>query len=163
MKPYNKVSYIYIKHLKKWIECPVCHEEMRFNKQKQSWVCNSCNYKILEKDFIDDFVFWFCDGCNAYLNIQDNFNKKETHHVCDLCGFDNNTTTSNIVGICRDCGNHINNPNSTICEDCKIIRLEKAQNKLNELSEMCNQVKELLDHDEDDFDDLDYEIVEVDE
>lgn len=144
MKTNDKLSYFYIKNIKRWMLCPACNQKLHFSKTTKNWDCDNCNYSLSETEFLDDFIFWFCDGCNAYLNIQDDFNKKEDHHVCNICGFDNNTSTSNIVGICRDCGNHIINHNSTICEDCKIIRLEKAQEKLNELSETCNQLKELL-------------------
>lgn len=127
MKPYDKVSYFYTKHLKKWIECPICHKKMRFNKQKQSWVCNSCNYKILEKDFTDDFVFWFCDNCDTYLNNQDGFDKKTSKHTCQECGYENDTTLENIKGSCIDCGKTLTNPNIKLCENCKKQRKEKAK------------------------------------
>lgn len=131
MKPSDKISYFYIKYIKKWIECPVCHEEMRFNKQKQLWVCNSCNYKILEKDFIDDFVFWFCDNCNTYLNNQEGFDKISSKHLCQECGYENDITFENIKEICIDCGVTLTNPNMKLCENCKKQRKEKAKEWLS--------------------------------
>ncbi len=127
MKLSDKVSYTYIKHIKKWIECPLCHNKMTFNKAQKAWVCNKCTYKILEKDFLDDFVFWFCDECNAYLNCQEGFNNKSAKHICRECGYENDTTFDNIKGSCIDCGNILENPNAYLCNDCKKQRKEKAK------------------------------------
>ena len=127
MKLSDNVYYTYIKHIKKWMECPVCHKKMTFNKAQKAWVCNECRYKILEKDFIDDFVFWFCDECNAFLNCQESFNNKAAKHTCRECGYENNTTFDNIKGSCTDCGNILENPNAYLCDDCKKQRKEKAK------------------------------------
>ena len=64
----DKLTYTYIKRIKRWMECPICHKKMTFSKTKLSWICNECGYSITEKEFLDDFVFWFCDECNSYLN-----------------------------------------------------------------------------------------------
>ena len=64
----DKVTYAYIKNIKRWIACPVCHQNMLFKKVGKSWVCDHCNYSFTEKKFLDDFVFWFCDEYNVYLN-----------------------------------------------------------------------------------------------
>ncbi len=127
MKLSDKASYIYIKRIKKWIECPVCHKKMLFSKSKTSWVCNNCDYKILEKDFIDDFVFWFCDECSTYLNCQEGFDKKSSKHICQECGYENDTTFDNVKGICVDCGKALANPEAHLCENCKKQRKERAK------------------------------------
>ena len=123
MKVGDKITYTYIKRIKKWMECPVCHQKMTFKKTEKAWKCNSCSYYIPEADFLDDFVFWFCDGCGEYLNIQKGFDRNEEEWICTKCGFKNNTTFSNIKGECKDCGKILDNPDATICSDCKIIRM----------------------------------------
>ncbi len=127
MKLADKVSYTYIKRIKKWMECPVCHKKMTFNKSKKSWLCNKCAYEISEKDFLDDFVFWFCDECNTYLNCQKGFDKKSAKHICQECGYENDTTFDNIKGSCIDCGNILANQNAYLCDDCKKQRKERAK------------------------------------
>ena len=141
----DSLSYFYIKKIKRWMHCPICNNKMFFNTNSSNWICDGCKYSLSETEFLDDYIFWFCDCCNTYLNIQSGFDRKVTQHVCEICGFDNNTTPSNIVGICKDCGKHIDNPNTTICEDCKIVRLEKVQKKLNKLSKTCEQLKNIID------------------
>lgn len=92
----ERASYFYIKHIKKWMECPVCHDKMVFNNATKSWFCQKCPYTLTESDFLDDFVFWFCDKCGAYLNIQSGFNRKAIKHICQRCGFENDTSPNNI-------------------------------------------------------------------
>lgn len=55
MKVGDKITYTYIKRIKKWMECPVCHQKMTFKKTEKAWKCNSCSYFIPEADFLDDF------------------------------------------------------------------------------------------------------------
>lgn len=131
------LSYGYIKGIKRWMECPLCHKRMLFCKEKKSWVCIDCNYSITEADFLDDFVFWFCDGCNAYLNAQLGFDRKGSHWVCSQCGFDNDITSENLCGQCKDCGVVLKNPDAAICPECKIIRLQKTKVLLDATSEVC--------------------------
>lgn len=140
----DSLTYFYIKNIRKWMPCPVCKQKMCFSKTSSNWICNSCNYSLPEKDFLDDYVFWFCDCCDSYLNIQSGFDRKEKHHICEKCGFNNDITSSNIKGECRDCGKILDNPNVTICEDCKIYRLEKTKEFLDNVSETCNQASSIL-------------------
>lgn len=90
------MSYTYIKRVKGWMECPVCGKRMTYSKDNECWACNGCPYVITEADFLDDFVFWFCDGCNSYLNIQSGFDRKGTRWTCLRCGFDNDISDNNI-------------------------------------------------------------------
>lgn len=92
----DKATYAYIKNIKKWMECPICHQRMLFNKNTKSWVCHECPYCLSEAEFLDDFVFWFCDECGAYLNIQSGFDRKASKHICLRCSFENDITTANI-------------------------------------------------------------------
>lgn len=126
----DKITYTYIKRIKRWMECPVCHDKMTFSKSRKSWVCNNCAYKITEKEFLDNFVLWFCDECNSYLNNQEGFDQKSSKHVCRNCGFENDTTFDNIKGMCIDCGKVLINPDASLCEECKEIRKQKAKDWL---------------------------------
>lgn len=140
----DTVTYFYIKNIKRWMFCPVCNQKMHFSKTSKSWSCNSCNYSLLESEFLDDFVFWFCDGCETYLNIQKSFNRKAESHICEKCGFNNDTTFSNIKGQCKDCGKLLNNPDATICQDCKTKRIEKARDFCLKAASICEELSSTL-------------------
>lgn len=131
------LTYTYIKRIKRWMECPVCHKKMVFSKGIKSWICQDCEYTITEDDFLDDFVFWFCDGCNNYLNIQPGFDRKGTSWVCTKCGFNNDITFANLRGECKDCGTLLMNPDATICSECKTVRLQKAKAILDASADLC--------------------------
>lgn len=134
---FEVLEYAYIKRIKGWMECPVCHKRMLFVKDRRAWVCVGCEYFITEEDFLDDFVFWFCDGCNTYLNNQPGFDRKGTRWTCAKCGFDNDITFDNIRGECKDCGVLLPNPDATICPECKIVRLQKAKAVLDASADLC--------------------------
>ena len=112
---------------------------MSFRKEKEDWHCSNCKYSLLEKDFLNDFVFWFCDGCETYLNIQDGFEEHGLTWTCKKCGFDNE-----VFFRCKDCGTILENSKSTICSDCKIIRMKKAQALLEESSKSCQKTADAL-------------------
>lgn len=76
---------------------------------------------------MNDCVFWFCDECETHLNNQEGFNIKSAKHICRNCGYENDTTTNNIKGICSDCGKVLPNPDATLCANCRQVRLEKAK------------------------------------
>lgn len=131
------LTYAYIKRIKRWMECPVCHKRMLFSKKAKSWICHNCEYAITEDDFLDNFVFWFCDGCNDYLNAQPGFDRKGVSWVCTKCGFNNDTTFNNLRGQCKDCGILLMNPDATICPECKTKRLQKAKAVLDASADLC--------------------------
>lgn len=140
----DKVTYFYIKNIKRWMECPVCHHKLFFKKEKAAWCCDKCEYELLEKEFLDDSVFWFCDGCGTYLNVQDGFDRKGVTWVCTKCGFDNDITFNNIKGECKDCGTLLDNPNATICDECKTERMRKAQIILQATADFCQSTAAAL-------------------
>lgn len=74
----DTLTYFYIKRIKRGMQCPVCNQKLIFSKSKASWCCNNCDYSLQENDFYDDYVFMFCDECNAYLNNQEGFDKNAT-------------------------------------------------------------------------------------
>ena len=127
----DRVTYFYIKNIKKWMFCPACKNgKMSFNKKNSHWVCEDCGYSFSEKYFLDDCVFWFCDECEAYLNNQEGFDKNAEKHICRKCGYENDTTFDNIKGICSDCGKSLPNPDATLCVECRIARREKRKERL---------------------------------
>lgn len=67
--------------------------------------------------------------------------------MCTKCGFDNDTTFSNIKGECKNCGKLLDNPNATICSDCKTIRMTKAKQALDTASEICYTMSDALKED----------------
>jgi DNA-directed RNA polymerase subunit M/transcription elongation factor TFIIS len=108
--------------------CPACqHDKMTINKKSTMWTCEDCGYKLSADEFEDDYVFWFCDECNSYLNYQEGFDRQASRHICRNCGYENDTNLDNIKGICFDCGKIIPDPDATLCADCKQIRKKKAK------------------------------------
>ena len=123
----DKVTYFYIKNIKKWMFCPSCKTgKMKFDKNFSKWKCN-CGYHFTEKDFLDDGVFWFCDECESFLNNQEGFDRHASKHICRNCGYENDTALDNIKGACSDCGKILTDKDATLCDDCRQIRREKAK------------------------------------
>ena len=124
----DKITYAYIRRIKKWMFCPACQKgKMTINKKSTTWACEECGYKLSADEFEDDYVFWFCDECGSYLNNQEDFDRNNIKHICRNCGYENDTTFDNIKGICSDCGKTLPDPDATLCIDCKQIRKEKAK------------------------------------
>lgn len=141
----DRMTHFYIKNIKKWMPCPVCGEKLYISKDGELWECSQCHYQLSDTEFCNDFVFWFCDGCNTYLNVQEGFDRESKRWTCVKCGFENVITESNIKGECKDCGVLLDNPNATICEECKIARMEKAKIILEGISDICYQTASILD------------------
>ena len=124
----DRATYFYIKNIKKWIFCPACKNgRMTFNKKKSQWTCEECGYHFSEEYFLDDCVFWFCDECETYLNNQEGFNTHGSKHICQNCGYENDTTLANIKGTCSDCGKKLPDPDATLCADCREARRQRAK------------------------------------
>ena len=92
-----------------------------------SWICKECGYQLSADEFEDDYVFGFCDNCDAYLNNQENFDRGADRHICRNCGYENDTTLDNVKGICPDCGKVIADQEATLCPECKQRREQKAK------------------------------------
>ena len=123
----DKVTYFYIKNIKKWMFCPSCKTgKMKFDKNFSKWKCN-CGYHFREKEFLDDGVFWFCDECESFLNNQEGFDSHSSKHICRNCGYENDTTLDSIKGTCSDCGKILTDKDATLCDYCRQIRREKAK------------------------------------
>lgn len=127
----DTLAYAYIRKIKKWMHCPACQNgKMTIDKKSTVWICEVCGYKLSADEFEDDYVFWFCDECNTYLNNQEGFDRKASKHICQKCGFENNITSDNIKGICSDCGKILPDPDATRCADCKILHMQKISETL---------------------------------
>lgn len=93
------ITYTYIRRIKKWMFCPVCKDgKMRINRSSTLWQCTECGYNLDNREFQDDYVFWFCDQCETYLNSQNGFDRNASKHSCTECGYENDTTLDNIRG-----------------------------------------------------------------
>lgn len=127
----DRLTYAYIRRIKKWMFCPSCQEgKMAINKKSTMWTCEECGYKLSVDEFEDDYVFWFCDECGAYLNNQEGFERSERRHICKNCGYENDITFDNVKGVCSDCGKTIPDPDSTLCVECLQTRRQKAKDRL---------------------------------
>lgn len=80
-----------------WTDCPVCRSRnMFFDRSRKMWECPDCKYTITSRDK-NSGVFWFCDDCEAYLNVQPGFDTKSGRWVCTECGYENDVTSDNII------------------------------------------------------------------
>lgn len=80
----------------KQMMCPACGDTMILNEKTSLWVCNKCDYSISNKEIEDGAVFWFCDKCESFLNIQQGLTTESSNWVCTECGFDNDVTELNV-------------------------------------------------------------------
>ena len=77
------------------MDCPACRcKEMA--RMASKWLCPSCGYSIsrINKRF---GVFWFCDDCDTYLNIQQGFTTNNKTWKCTECGHENGVTKKDIL------------------------------------------------------------------
>ena len=83
-------------NVKMWMDCPACRSpNMYLGPSERRWKCPDCGYSIsqIKKN---TSVFWFCDECGTFLNIQDGFTAKSGKWVCSECYFENDVTKDNI-------------------------------------------------------------------
>ncbi len=76
--------------------CPVCYGFMRFNKETKAWNCKRCSYAVSEKSLLDGYIYWFCDNCTKFMNVQEGFTVESGIWKCRRCGYKNNVTENNI-------------------------------------------------------------------
>ena len=126
----DKITLFYIKKIKRWMFCPACNGKMSINRKGTLWQCEDCSYELSSKEFEDDYVFWFCDECNKYLNMQEGFDRKAEKWICKECGYENDITFNNIKGQCIDCGKLLPDADATLCVDCRLARREKAKERI---------------------------------
>lgn len=124
----ERLTYAYIRRIKKWMFCPACKEgKMIINNKSTLWTCKKCGYKLSTDQFEDDYVFWFCDKCDSYLNIQEGFKIDSPNHICTNCGYENDISVNSIENTCNRCGAQLSDSKSTLCDECKFERWQKVK------------------------------------
>lgn len=84
-------------NVKVWMDCPACRSKnMYLGAEGRKWLCPDCGYMLAEKDR-EKTVFWFCDECETYLNVQDGFSTKSGTWVCTECGCRCGVTREDII------------------------------------------------------------------
>ena len=79
-----------------FMDCPACRSPNAYlGAEGRNWRCPDCGYRISARE-LDSSVLWFCDDCDAYLNIQPGFNTAAGRWQCAVCGADNDVTEDNI-------------------------------------------------------------------
>lgn len=137
----DHLTYLHIRKIKKWMFCPSCQKgKMTINKKSTLWTCEDCGYKLPADEFEDGYVFWFCDECNSYLNSQEGFDRNASRHICQNCGYENDTTFDNLRGVCSDCGKIIPDSDNTLCADCRQERLRKAKERIVRIGKVAGAV-----------------------
>lgn len=121
------IESAYLHKIKKQMACPCCKEgKFAFIKKDNIWKCEMCGYELDDKLFTDDYIFWFCDECGAFMNNQEGFDYENDKNICSHCGYENDTSEANVKGVCSDCGKILDNPESRVCEECRQKRLKNA-------------------------------------
>ena len=83
--------------VKRWTDCPACrYPGMYLGPEGKKWKCPQCNFSIDDKEK-ELGVFWFCDECEAFLNVQDGFDVKNGEWKCSECGAVNDVSEGNII------------------------------------------------------------------
>lgn len=113
---------------------------MVLHKKSALWICEDCGYKLSAGEFEDGYVFWFCDECNTYLNVQEGFDRNASVHICTKCGYKNDTSFTNIKGVCSDCGKALPDPDAALCVDCCQARRQRAKEALLAASEVAGVI-----------------------
>lgn len=84
-------------NVKLWMDCPACRSpNMYLDLSERKWKCPDCGYLIsrLQKN---NAIFWFCDDCDAFLNVQEGFTTENCRWVCNECDFSNDVTKGNVL------------------------------------------------------------------
>lgn len=75
--------------VKYWMSCPSCRgDNMCLWTSSDRWICQDCGYSFTELQRLRG-VFWFCDSCETYLNVQTGFKNRGERWKCTECGFEN--------------------------------------------------------------------------
>ena len=77
------------------MSCPCCGGEMLLEDGR--WRCQLCAYCITQKSMLEGAVFWFCDECGRFLNVQPDFTTNTGAWKCVSCGYVNDVSEENII------------------------------------------------------------------
>lgn len=78
----------------KSMECPCCGDVMQL--KAGVWRCKRCAYCITQKSMLNGAIFWFCDECGKFMNVQPDFTTSTGTWKCLSCGFMNDVSENNI-------------------------------------------------------------------
>lgn len=79
----------------KTMMCPSCYGTMFL--EDEVWQCHNCSYCISQADMLNGAIFWFCDGCGEFLNVQPGFTTKSGKWICTRCRWMNDVTEENMM------------------------------------------------------------------
>ena len=65
--------------------------------EEDVWRCYDCAYCVTQKDMLEECVFWFCDECGRFMNVQPGFTDKTGAWKCISCGFVNDVSKENVI------------------------------------------------------------------
>lgn len=89
-------------HARKWMDCPACRSRNMYCLSfGRAWKCPDCGHQISRLEKMTG-VFWFCDDCETYLNVQPGFTTKDKAWKCTECGSVNDVTKHNISQGCGE-------------------------------------------------------------
>ena len=77
------------------MECPCCGKTMYL--EENVWRCHACAYCVTQSDMLREYVFWFCDECGRFMNVQPGFSDKTGAWKCISCGFVNDVSKENVI------------------------------------------------------------------
>ena len=83
--------------VKLWMDCPACRSpNMYRGYERRAWKCPDCGFILSEKERKHG-ALWFCDNCEAFLNIQPGFSNDGKRWTCTECGHVNSIGKDNII------------------------------------------------------------------
>lgn len=74
------------------LTCPSCRNKMIYRKETSHYCCGQCSFTLSHESFMGGYIYWFCDKCETFLNLQDGFNTESGLWKCRRCGFENDVT-----------------------------------------------------------------------
>jgi len=81
-------------------DCPRCYGDNKRGTMhlvgKEKWICDDCGYHFTQTELKAGMIFWWCDGCGKYMNVQDGFTENDLEWACTDCGFVNDVTDDNV-------------------------------------------------------------------
>lgn len=143
----EKMHGFYETKLKKHKDCPVCKGAgaMLADNKNKAWVCKDCGYSITYEKLDSGYIYWFCDGCEAFLNIQPGFEEASETWICQECGFENAITEECSLGQCKDCRKAIpSDAEVALCDECRQVREARRAENLQKAKELAAKAGKML-------------------
>lgn len=128
----ERLTNFYEANVKKAKDCPACKGvgKLAADNSRKLWHCSQCGYSISYEELQNDYMYWFCDECQALLNVQSGFENAEEQWICQECGYNNCIVQEEILGECKDCGKQISGDEKGLCAECRQIHAERREANL---------------------------------